>query len=73
MKNDQLPMTNDQSGRDASCTLCFKIVFKIVFVTNAGQLRLHKNQSGAICRGERFNVQPVGRSQVQLELKGGAS
>jgi hypothetical protein len=55
--------------RDASCTLCFKIVF----VTRAGQLRRHKNQSGAICRGEPFNVQPVARGLVQLTLivKGG--
>ena len=75
MKNNQLPMTNDQSRRDASCTLCFKIVF----VTRAGQLRRHKNQLGNVCHGKPFNVQPVGRSQVQLTLesatpeKGGAA
>ena len=54
--------------RDASCTVCGKIVA----LTGAGQLKRHKNQVGNVCHGSPFNVQPVVRGQVQLEWKGGA-
>ena len=61
--------------QDASCTLCFKVVL----LTNAGQLRRHKNRIGAICCGSPFNPQPVKPDRVQLDLdvatvaKGGAA
>ena len=61
--------------QDASCTLCFKVVL----LTNAGQLRRHKNRIGVICRGNPFNPQPVKPDRVQLDLdvatvaKGGAA
>ena len=59
--------------QDASCTLCFKIVQ----LTNTGQLRRHKNQIGVVCAGQPFNPQPIKPDMEQLTLgvatKGGAA